>query len=66
MSKQAASKPIDGVLIRPFEAFYNSPVPVGTKCEITNEEEDRYAVKFPGLVGYSGSFHIKKIYVEIT
>jgi hypothetical protein len=62
--KEAAGS-TKGALVIPFEPFYNNPVPIGTECEITNEEEDRYVVKFPGLVGHSGSFHIKKTYVEM-
>jgi hypothetical protein len=42
----------------PFSQIY--PLPVGTKCIITSEEADRYAVKFPDVIGYSGTFHVKK------
>lgn len=56
----------DGILIRPYEAFYNNSLMVGTACIITNEEEERYHVKFSGLVGYSGSFSIKKSYVALN
>jgi len=55
-----------GELSRPFEPFYSNRLPVGTPCDIINEDEDRYIVKFPGVVGYSGSFHIKKSSVNVS
>jgi hypothetical protein len=64
MSKPAAPTERRGVLERPFEPFYGSPLPIGTECAITNEDEERYIVKFPGRVGYSGTHHIKRIYVK--
>jgi len=57
---------LNAVLSVPYEAFYKSTLPIGTECVITNEEEDRYAVKFPGVVGYSGTYHAKKSYVRLT
>jgi len=63
---KSADGTTEAILIRPYEAFYNNSLPIGTKCEITNEEEERYVVKFPGQVGYSGSFHIKKSSVSLT
>lgn len=48
----------------PFMPFLSIiPLPIGTKCIITNEETDRYAVKFPDVIGYSGTFHVKKYQV---
>ena len=64
MSKPAATPTKAGVLTIPFEPFYGSPLPVGTSCEITGEDEDRYVVKFPGAVGYAGTHRIKRIYVR--
>lgn len=64
-SKPAQVEETIGILKGPYEPFYNNPVPKGTECVITSEDEDRYVVKFPGLVGYSGSFHIKKSAVEL-
>ncbi len=55
----------NGVLCRPYSPFYGKPLPIGTPCEIINEAEETYTVKFPGKVGYSGSFGIKKVYVLI-
>jgi hypothetical protein len=55
---------IDAELKVPFGPFYQLyPLPIGTKCVITNEEADRYAVKFPDVIGYSGTFHVKKYQV---
>lgn len=54
------------VLSIPYEAFYKNVLPIGMECVITNEEENRYVVKFPGVVGYSGTFHVKKSYVILT
>ena len=65
MAKPAAEPAQEGKLKIPFEPFYNNGLPIGTECEIVSEDEDRYVVKFPGRVGYSGSFHIKKTYVEL-
>lgn len=53
-----------GKLIIPFEPFYGNPLPIGTACEIVEEDGDRCIVKFPGVVGYSGSHHIKSTYIE--
>lgn len=63
--KHAESPTIEGTLIRPYEPFHNNPVPIGTRCVITNEQEDTYTVKFPGRVGYSGSFSIKRVCVQL-
>lgn len=65
MTKHASGSNKEGALIRPYEPFHNSPVPIGTRCTITNEQEDTYTVKFPGRVGYSGSFSIKRVYVQL-
>ncbi len=54
------------VLSIPYEAFYKSVLPIETECIITSEEEDRYAIKFPGAIGYSGTFHVKKSCVTLT
>ena len=66
MTKPAAEPIRKGVLKSPYEPFYNNGLPKGTPCDIVNEDEDRYVVKFPGVVGYSGSFGIKKSQVEIV
>lgn len=54
-----------GKLIIPFEPFYNSPIPIGTECEIVEDEGERYIVKFPNTVGHAGTYHIKRHYVEL-
>ena len=64
MKKKEAVGTSPGVLVRPYEPFYGSPLPIGTEVEITNETEETYTVKFPGRVGYSGSYSIKKVYVK--
>lgn len=56
----------NAVLSIPYEAFYKSILPIGMECVVTSEEENRYAVKFPGVVGYSGTFHVKKSRVTLT
>lgn len=55
-----------GELVIPFEAFYKSILPIGTLCEIVEDEGDRYIVKFDNktVVGYSGTYHIQKHYVK--
>ena len=63
MSKPASGSK-EGVLTQPYEAFHNNRLPVDTKCVITNEEENRCLVKFPGIIGYSGTYGIKKSYVK--
>ena len=55
-----------GKLVIPFEPFYNNPLPIGTECEIVDDDGERYTVKFPGTVGHSGTYHIQKHYVEIS
>jgi hypothetical protein len=65
MTKPADTPKVEGKLKIPFEPFYRNSLPIGTPCEVVSEDEDRYVVKFPGVVGYSGSFHIKKTYVSI-
>ena len=62
MPEQAAA--ITSELIRPFEPFHGTVLPIGTKCQIVGEEDDRNIVKFPDSVGFSGSYHIKKSYVK--
>lgn len=52
-------------LSRPFEPFHGSVLPIGTEIQIISEEDERYIVKFPGAVGFSGSFHIQKSSVEV-
>ena len=64
MSKPDAAPPREGELTIPFNPFYNSPLPIGTKCIISSEEDERYVIKFPDRVGCSGTYHIKKTYVR--
>lgn len=65
-ARSAAKESLSAKLTVPYEAFHTNVLPVGTECIITNEEENRYAVKFPGVIGYSGTFHVKKSYVRMT
>ncbi len=53
-----------GVLTIPFQPFYSDPLPIGTEVEIISEEESTYTVKFPGKVGFSGSFRIQRPLVK--
>lgn len=64
MSKPASEPTRNGVLTQPYEAFHGNRMPTGTECVITNEEENRYLVKFPGVMGHSGTYGIKKSYVK--
>jgi len=64
VSKQASGVIREGILTRPYEAFYGCPLSIGTVCEIMADHEDTYRVKFPNQVGYSGTFSIKKVYVK--
>ena len=54
-----------GMLIRPYEPFFSNQIPKGTECLIVGDNDDIYTVKFPNVVGYSGTFRIKKSYVKI-
>jgi hypothetical protein len=54
----------EGVLIRPFEAFYGACLPVDTIVAIISEDDDKYTVRFPNQVGYTGTHRIKKTYVR--
>jgi hypothetical protein len=64
MSKPDVTPERVGELKVPFTPFYNSTLPIGTKCIICNDDEDRFIIKFPEKVGYSGSYRIKKTYVS--
>lgn len=64
-AKKSEKKNPIGSLKIPFQPFYSPPLPIGTEVEVISEDEERYTVKFPGKVGYSGSFGIKKTYVEV-
>lgn len=60
--KEAAGVP--ATLKIPFQPFYNTPLPIGAGCEIISKDDETYTVKFPGVVGFSGSYRIKKTYVK--
>jgi hypothetical protein len=65
MTKRESGTNIEAVLIRPFEAFFGNCLPVGVACIITAEHTDTYNVKFPDVIGYSGTHSIKKCCVSI-
>jgi hypothetical protein len=64
MAKRAVRVLPKGELTIPFQPFYSDPLPIGTICEIVEDEGDRYIVKFPKAVGFSGTHHIQKHYVN--
>jgi len=64
MPKRAEGAKETGVLAIPFEPFRGDCLPIGTECVIHADLEDRYRVGFPGKVGYTGTFSIKKSYVS--
>jgi hypothetical protein len=66
MAKREARILPKGELLIPFEPFYRSPLPIGTLCEIVEDEGERYIVKFDNktVVGHSGTYHIQKHYVK--
>ena len=60
MPKPKKEEEIAGILTITYEAFYLSKLPIGTTCVITNESNEKYTVRFPDVIGYSGTFQIKK------
>ena len=64
MAKRAVRVLPQGVLTIPFQPFYSDPLPIGTLCDIVEDDGDRYIVKFPDAVGFSGTYHIQHHYIN--
>ena len=55
--------PEKGVLTKPFEPFYGSPLAPGTECDIMGADNDCYVVSF-FVIGYAGTVRIRKNFID--